>query len=421
MFQSSDSYPHAAKEESRMKLVIGRNAVVGVFVFAAAVFILSPPAQSQMSVGDWPVTKPAAVGLDAGALASLDADIAAGKYGLVDSLLIIRDGKQALARSYQHDYEDIYGEHSRRDGPLNHDMNGPYNYFNTQFHPYYRHTSMHTMQSVSKTVTSITIGIAMGRKEFPVALDAPVLKYFDDYRIANLDERKQRITLRNLLTMTAGFEWNEDLPYNDPKNSCDVMEANYDWVQYVINQPMAAEPGKVFVYSSGVTQLLSHIFKKATGKNVDDYAAQYLFQPLGIPYHWKQTPTGLPDTEGGLYISPASLAKIGYLFLKNGQWQGRQIVPEDWVKNSVKSAISVEDEGRHWGYGFQWWLQPWGNSPEKSAWAARGLGGQELRVVPEHNLIVVLTGWDLLPPKKGQEPKQDQLERVIAAVKSQAR
>jgi CubicO group peptidase (beta-lactamase class C family) len=216
--------------------------------------------------------------------------------------------------------------------------------------------------------------------------------------------------------MTAGFEWNEDLPYNDPKNSCDVMEANYDWVQYVINRPMAADPGKSFVYSSGVTQLLSHIFKKATGKNVDDYAAQYLFQPLGIAYHWKHTPTGLPDTEGGLYISSASLAKIGFLYLKNGKWQGKPIVPENWVKASVTSAMTVEDEGRHWGYGFQWWLQPWGKSPEKFAWAARGLGGQELRVVPESNLIVVMTGWDLLPPMQGHEPKTDQLERVIAAV-----
>jgi CubicO group peptidase (beta-lactamase class C family) len=399
-----------------MKLATNWYVVARVAACAAAAFIFSPHAHSQQApVGEWPVAKPAAVGLDAGALAALDADIAAGKYGLVDSLLVIRDGKQALSRSYQHDYENIYGELSRREGPLNHDVNGQYNYFSSQFHPYYRHTGMHTMQSISKTVTSITIGIAMGRNEFPVDLDAPILKYFDEYRIANLDERKQRITLRTLLTMTAGFEWSEDLPYNDPKNSCDVMEANYDWVQYVINQPMAADPGKVFAYSSGVTQLLSHIFKKATGKNVDDYAAQYLFQPLGISYHWKHTPTGLPDTEGGLYISSASLAKIGYLFLKNGKWQAQQIVPEDWVKNSVRSAITVEDEGRHWGYGFQWWLQPWGNSPQKSAWAARGLGGQELRVVPEYNLIIVSTGWDLLPPK--QEPKHDQLERVIAAVK----
>src|SRR5258707_12269787 len=97
--------------------------------------------------------------------------------------------------------------------------------------------------------------------------------------------------------------------------------------------------------------------------------------------------------------------------------QSQQIVPEEWVKNSVKSAITVEDEGRHWGYGFQWWLHPWGNSLEKSAWAARGLGGQELRVVPEYNLIVVSTGWDLLPPKQGHKPKTSQPERVIATRK----
>jgi CubicO group peptidase (beta-lactamase class C family) len=271
------------------------------------------------------------------------------------------------------------------------------------------------MQSVSKTVTSITIGIAISRKEFPADLDAPILTYFDEHKIANLDERKRRITLRNLLTMTAGLEWNEDVAYNDPKNSADIMESKQDWVEYVINQPMVAEPGKVWVYSSGVTQLLSHIFKKTTGKNVDEYAAQYLFQPLGIAYHWKHSPTGLPDTEGGLYISTSSLAKIGYLFLKDGKWEGKQIVPSEWVKASVASAMSVEDEGRHWGYGFQWWLEPWGKSPKKFAWSARGFGGQELRVVPEYNLIVVLTGWDILPAAK--EPRHDELERVIGAVR----
>src|SRR5258705_542436 len=118
MFQSSDSYPHAAKEESRMKLVIGRNAIVKVFAFAAAVFILSPQTQSQQaSLGELPVVKLAAVGLEAGALASLDADIAAGKYGLVERLLVICDGKQALARFSRHDKENIYGKPARRDGP----------------------------------------------------------------------------------------------------------------------------------------------------------------------------------------------------------------------------------------------------------------------------------------------------------------
>ncbi len=403
-----------------MKSGFGRNPFLGCVALAIVVSILPPRARSQEKTSgrEWPVAEPVAVGLDSAALVALDADIAAGKYGLVDSMLIIRDGKQALARSYAHDYRKIYGELAKHEGPLNHDVNGPYNYFSAEFHPYYQQSNLHTMQSVSKTVTSITIGIAISRQEFPADLDAPILKYFDEYKTANLDERKRRITLRNLLTMTAGLEWNEDLPYSDPKNSCDVMESKHDWVQYVINQPMAAEPGKAFVYSSGVTQLLSHIFKKATGKTVDEYAAQYLFQPLGIRYHWKHSPTGLPDTEGGLYISPASLAKIGSLFLQNGMWEGKQIVPAEWVRASVASAMSVEDEGRHWGYGFQWWLQPLGKSSEKLAWAARGFGGQELRVVPEYNLIVVFTGWDILP--SAGEPRHDELERVITAVKKTA-
>ena len=396
---------------------VGRGALLLCLPLAlvATMSLSQVRAQEKPSTREWPLTQPSAAGFDPAALTALDADIAAGKYGLVDSTFIIRDGKQVLARSYPHDYGKIYGELARHEGPLNHDVSGPYNYFSAEFHPYYQHSDLHTMQSVSKTVTSITIGIAISRKEFPADLDAPVLKYFDEYKIANLDERKRRITLRNLLTMTAGLEWNEDLPYNDPKNSADVMEATHDWVQYVINQPMAAEPGKVFVYSSGVTQLLSHIFRKATGKNVDEYAAEYLFQPLNIRYHWKHSPTGLPDTEGGLYISSSSLAKIGCLFLKHGMWRGKQVVPADWVKASVTSAMKVEDEGRHWGYGFQWWLQPWGKSPERFAWAARGFGGQELRVVPEYDLIVVFTGWDILPSP--EEPRHDQLERIIAAVK----
>jgi CubicO group peptidase (beta-lactamase class C family) len=399
-----------------MKTRSGQNALRGSLVLALFAFILLLFAQAQekTSTKEWPLIQPSAAGFDSAAITALDADITNGKYGLVDSMLIIRDGKQVLARSYAHDYGKIYGELARHEGPLNHDVHGPYNYFSAEFHPYYQHSDLHTMQSVSKSVTSITIGIAIARHEFPADLDTPILKYFDEYKVANLDERKRRIRVRDLLTMTAGLEWNEDLPYNDPKNSCDVMESKHDWVEYVINQPMAAEPGKVWVYSSGATQLLSHIFKKVTGKTVDEYAAEYLFRPLGIAYYWKHSPTGLPDTEGGLYISSSSLAKIGYLFLKNGMWEGKQIVSADWVKASVKPAMNVEDEGRHWGYGFQWWLQPWGK-PEKFAWAARGFGGQELRVVPECNLIVVSTGWDILP--REPEPRHDQLERVIAAVK----
>jgi CubicO group peptidase (beta-lactamase class C family) len=384
---------------------------------AVFVFIANARRQDPFPTKGWPKAEPAAVGLDSASLGALDADIAGGKYGLVDSMLVIRCGKQAYERAYSHDYGKIYGDLAKTAGPLNHDVNGPYNYFSAEFHPYFHHSDLHTMQSVSKTVTSVTIGIAMLRQEFPAELNAPILKYFDKYKVANVDERKRRITLRHLLTMTAGLEWNEDVAYNDPKNSADVMESKPDWVQYVIDQPMVAEPGKVFVYSSGVTQLLSHIFKKVTGKNVDEYAAEHLFKPLGMRYHWKHSPTGLPDTEGGLYVASPDLAKIGFLYLKNGMWNGKQIVSPEWVKASITSDLSVKDEGQDWKYGFQWWLQPYGTSPQRFAWAARGFGGQELRVVPESDLIAVFTGWNILQP--AQEPKHDELERVISAINPQ--
>jgi CubicO group peptidase (beta-lactamase class C family) len=384
-------------------------------LFAILISISGAHAQDPFPTKGWPKAEASTVGLNSAALGSLDADIASGKYGLVDTMLVIRCGEEVNKRAYAHDYGKIYGKLAKAAGPLNHDVNGPYNYFSPEFHPYFHHSDLHTMQSISKTVTSVTIGIAMLRKEFPAELDAPILKYFD--HVANVDDRKRRITLRHLLTMTAGLEWNEDVAYNDPKNSADVMEFKHDWVQYVIDQPMAAEPGKAFVYSSGVTQLLSHIFKKVTGKNVDDYAAEYLFKPLGMRYHWKHSPTGLPDTEGGLYLSSPDLAKIGFLFLKSGMWDGKQIVSPEWVKASTMPAVSVKDEGRNWKYGFQWWLQPYGKSPERYAWAARGFGGQELRVAPELQLITVFTGWDILP--QAQEPKHDNLERVISAVNKQ--
>src|SRR5260370_28679192 len=148
-----------------------------------------------------PKAQPASVGLDSATLGALDADIASGKYGLADTMLVIRCGKQVYERTYTHDYGKIYGELAKTAGPLNHDVNGPYNYFSPEFHPYFQHSDLHTMQSVSKTVTSVTIGIAMLRKEFPVELDAPILQYFDAYHIANVDDRKRRITLLDLLTM----------------------------------------------------------------------------------------------------------------------------------------------------------------------------------------------------------------------------
>jgi CubicO group peptidase (beta-lactamase class C family) len=385
---------------------------LATLLIISAAFAIAAGGQGTPEVKEWPASAPGAVGLNAAALEALDADLASGKYGLVDNMLVIRCGTQAFERSYARDYDKIYGERAKKTGPLNHDLHGPYNYFSTEFHPYYKHTDLHTMQSVSKTFTSITMGVAMQRGDFRVDLDAPILKYFDGYKIANLDERKRRITLRNLLTMSSGLEWHEDLAYDDPKNSADVMEATSDWVHYVIDQKMVSEPGTVFVYSSGGTELLAYIFKKVTGRNVDDYAAEYLFQPLGMRYFWKHTPLGLPDTEGGLYVASRDLARIGLLILHGGVWEGKQIVPADWIKQSVAPAISAGRGG--WKYGFQWWLVPYGKAGDKLAWSARGFGGQQLIVVPKYDLIVVFTGWDILP--SSEKYKHDQLERILAAV-----
>ncbi|MGH9742894.1 MAG: serine hydrolase domain-containing protein, partial [Candidatus Acidiferrum sp.] len=242
-------------------------------------------------------------------------------------------------------------------------------------------------------------------------LDTPILKIISGHKVANLDARKKRITIQDLLTMRAGLEWHEDLPYADPKNSADLMEASHDWTQYAIDQPMAQEPGKTFVYSSGDAELLAQVFKKVTGKEIDSYAEEHLFKPLGMQYFWKHSPDGLPDTEGGLYLSSADLAKIGQLYLKGGMWQGKEIVSSYWIKQSMAPNIAVP--GGDWKYGYLWWLQSFGSTPQDVAWTARGFGGQQLLVVPAYDMVAVFTGWDILPST--EKHQHDQLPRLLDA------
>jgi hypothetical protein len=380
-------------------------------------FFLVLPVQAQMrDTQDWPTkgwrkATPASLGIEEARLEALDADIASGKYPLVDSLLVIRCGEAVYERKYAHDYGKIYGKEAHEKGPLNARLTGPYNYFDPHWHPYYHETDEHSMQSVSKTVTSVTLGIAITRKEFTVGLETPVLKYFDASKVANVDERKRHMTIRDVLTMSTGLDWDEEVAYDDPKNAASLMEATDDWVQFVIDRPMAHEPGKVFAYSSGATELLAYIFKKQTGQDIEEYAKKYLFTPLGIEhYDWKRTPMGLVDTEGGLYLRAEDLAKIGYLYLHDGIWAGKQIVSADWVKQSLTPRV---DAGDKWKYGFQWWLLPHG-VPQRLAWAARGFGGQSLLVFPEDDLIVVMTAWNILGDDDGI--RRDAIQRILPGV-----
>ena len=384
-----------------------------VAVVMALLLTSSVGAQSAWPTKAWPTSTPAAEGLDAKVLAAFDADLAAGKYGYVDSMLVIRHGKIVYERNYKHDYDAIYAKEAAVPGPLNaNDPSGPYNYFNPWWHPFYRRGDLHSMQSVTKTVTSIVIGIAAARKEFP-ALETPVLSFFDAAKVEHFDDRKRRMTIRHLLTMTSGLDWDEDLPYADPKNDSSRMEAGFDWVAYTINRPMKQEPGAAFKYSSGVTQLLSHIFRVATKQDIEEYAARHLFTPLGIDrYFWKRSPTGLVDTEGGLFLRPRDLAKIAYLYVKNGVWEGKPIVTPEWVKQSLTPSIPVADGVQ---YGFKWWLYPYAKGDSRLAWGGSGLGGQRPIYFPDYDLLVVFTGWNILPDRPSLTPRIA-IDRTLEAV-----
>jgi len=220
----------------------------------------------------------------------------------------------------------------------------------------------------------------------------PLLSFFQAYDLSNVDPRLQEATLDDLLTMRSGIEWHETDRPLDETNTTMQLEARDDWIQFVLDQPMDAAPGKKWVYSSGGSHLMSGILKAATGLYADAYTEAHLFGPLGIEdYHWKKTPEGYPDTEGGLYLEAEQLAKIGHLFLQDGVWEGRRILPEGWAATSTALRVGrVNAQG--WGYGYQWWRLD-RNGVE--VWAGLGFGGQFLLVLPAYDLVGVVNSWNL--------------------------
>jgi CubicO group peptidase (beta-lactamase class C family) len=366
---------------------------------------------------EWPTATPAAVGLNAQVLDSIDREIREKRYGYVTRFLVIRKGKIAYDKRYPYDFAAINGDSARARGGLRfHHPTSPYNYFAAWWHPTYRGGELHTLQSVTKTVTSVVIGTAVTRGEFP-SIDTPVLSFFDTTQVRNIDDRKRRLTIRHLLTMTGGFDWNENLPYIDPRNSAVGMEASYDWVDFTINLPMAREPGERFNYSSGESALLAHIFYQATGTDIEAYAARHLFTPLGIrEWFWKRSPAGLVDTEGGLYLEAKDLARIWELFVRGGVWHGTRIVSADWVRQSVAPAVAVGAAPNAPRYGLKWWLWPNPADPSRFIWAGSGFGGQLPMAFPERELVVVFNGWNIIPGQ-ARFPQRLMHERLARAVR----
>lgn len=243
------------------------------------------------------------------------------------------------------------------------------------------------LYSVSKSVTSALIGIAID-KGYINSLNELVLDYFPDKDIANLDPQKESITIEHLLTMTTGLDWPEYYPYEDPRNPYHDWKASEDHVEFVLNRTMIAVPGETFNYNTGATHLLSAILQRATNISTIDFANQYLFGPLSIENsNWLQDPQGVACGGDGLFLRTRDMAKIGYLFLKGGIWDRRQIISESWVRTSTSPLIYL---GFNNEYGYQWWI-----NSEDRCYRALGYGGQQINVFYSRDLLVIFTGMNL--------------------------
>lgn len=327
------------------------------------------------------------------ALDAIDTDVRAGVYGNIDAILVTRDGRTIFDRQYTRDYREISrgrvtdigcGE-GCADASWMHD----FNYLHPLFHPYYKGRGVHTLQSVTKSIAATVLGIAWARTN-QGSYDRPFLDFFKG-RVTKPDPRLARATVHDLLTMRSGIEWHEsDRPLNDT-NTTVQLEKSRDWIAFTLSQPMDAEPGARWVYNSGGSQLMSAIVFEITGRHLDDYAEEHLFTPLGITgFHWKKTPTGHPDTEGGLYLSAPDLAKIGHLYLRDGMWEGRRVLPEGWVRDATMRHAKNVAPG--WDYGYQWWIT---SRSGVDIWAGRGFGGQLLLVVPSRGVVAVVHAWNI--------------------------
>lgn len=250
--------------------------------------------------------------------------------------------------------------------------------------------TLHNLYSVTKTVVSALIGIAI-YEGFIESVDQRMVDFFSNHTIANLDSLKEQITLEHLLTMTPGFEWDQwTYPTNDPRDSIYQMVHSSDWVQFILDRPMIAEPGTKWEYSSGASHLLSAIIQRATGINAMRFAEQYLFEPLNIcNVTWDYDPQGVYHGGGSMWMTPRDMAKIGHLFLNNGVWNDTRLFSDDWARQSSKEYINLgtyDPDWSHAGYGYQIW-----NIPSMGVYYATGLYGQKIFMFPEYDLVVVFT------------------------------
>lgn len=282
-------------------------------------------------------------------------------------------------------------------------------------------TDIAKINSCTKSIISALICIAMDQGLLPEA-NTPISTFFPQLT-SDPDPRKPAITLEQLLTMTAGFNWDEF----GGQNSFPRMTRTDHWVNFALEQRLRHEPGTHMEYNSGVSQILSSILMQHAGMSVAAYAERYLFGPLGIQdYEWEQDPQGVHTGGFGLRLLPTDLLRFGQLYLQEGKWEGKQLISSQLVKRSTQPFITVPPPN-HGSYGWHWWVdqyagqhlddnsvpqhQPTDSEHPKSLdyYYARGFGGQYVYVVPELELVTVLTN----DKRKKEKPPIDVFPRFI--------
>ena len=337
-----------------------KRAVFVLIVFLFFIFMTSSFCEVLWPTEKWPRSSPAEQNLDPELLKELVESIREGnEFPNQHSLLIVRNSYLVV--------EEYFSGNKAED--------------------------IHMLQSVSKSFTSALVGIAIGQGKIK-GVDEKILDFFPDVQdIQNMDERKASIRLKDLLTMRSGTDYHES-GSGSPHYQLNALPKGWDI--FYLNRPMVNQPGTNFLYDSGGVILMSSLLKRRTGMHADEFAGKYLFPPLGIEkVSWFKNREGHPHTGGGMHLRPQDMAKFGLLYLREGKWEGRQIVPARWIKESFKKHVTLTRRGI-WttGYGYLWWIQPPDpdGSKKHNIYAARGAYGQFIFVIPEHDMVVVVTG-----------------------------
>jgi CubicO group peptidase (beta-lactamase class C family) len=266
--------------------------------------------------------------------------------------------------------------------------------------------------SITKSVTSALAGIALAEQKLK-SIDVRVAEFFPE--IAD-DPLKSEITVRHLLSMTSGLDWNDEAD----QSSSGMMYAP-DWIQYVLNRPAQHQPGTKFNYSNGDAHLLAAVLHKAIGQSLFEYATPRLFVPLGITnVKWNEDPQGYTIGAWAMALTTRDMAKLGMLFAKDGEWDGATIIPKAWVKDTLTKRVWLNyADGRQGGYGYMWWLKPLsqgviaGDTKQYETFYAAGSWGQRIFVVPELHLIIAATAYSA-----DVDMPEQLLNSVVQAVRS---